>query len=257
VLREVPEQIDSSRAIGADGQSFFRYDHVSNPDILEGRYASRSFVPAMEWKDPIPPEAPSNLAVSELEPRIFHLEWLPSPPAADGDTARYYIIYRSPSGRILADTTTPPVEVVPSRATFYVDTVETDPSFSYYYAVAALDRGNNVSALSNVAGLTIRELTDLRGKLSGFTTLSMSHPYNNGASTLIAYRVALRARVSLSLERKGADSIAIPPFSLAAGPHEAGTYVVAVEKQRLQPGSYIVRLIADDVTIEQQLDVQR
>ncbi|MBM2846535.1 MAG: hypothetical protein HW407_1847, partial [Bacteroidetes bacterium] len=97
VMRELPKQIDSARFFGANGQVFFRYEHVSNMNVLGGRYATLANIPPMPWKDPVPPLPPGDLAVSEIDPNVFHLEWFAPSPARDDDWARYYNIYRSTS----------------------------------------------------------------------------------------------------------------------------------------------------------------
>jgi hypothetical protein len=256
VMRELTRQIDSSRAIGADGQAFFRYEFVSSMKVFGGRYTSLANIPPMPWKDAIPPMPPSDLAVTEMSPNVFHLEWLASPPARDGDRARYYNIYRSTSEQIWQNDASSLVAVTTTNATFFVDTVRAGTGYKYFYAVSALDKGNNESPLSNVASLTLKELTELRGKLSEFTSLSTLLPHDDETATLIAYKVAGRSSVKLQVVKQDIDSSSRPVLMLANGVQNPGTYIVAVAKGKLQPGSYAVRLVAENVTIDQPLEVR-
>ncbi len=256
VMRELAAQIDSSRAIGFDGQAFFRYEHVRDTSIFDKRYAELANIPPMFWKDSIPPLPPTDLAVTETSPNIFHLEWLASPPARDGDSPRCYDIYRSASEKIFSDDARMLVAISPTDATFFVDTVRANGSYRYYYAVSALDKGNNESTLSEVASVTLKELAELRGTLSEFTSLSASLASDEESSALIAYKVAYRSSVSLILERQAADSTGEGSVVLAKGEKDAGTYVVGVPRQRLHPGSYIVKLVAAGTTIEQPIEMR-
>ncbi len=257
VMRELPQQIDSSRILGADGQSFFRYEHVSDPGVFGGRYATLANIPPMSWKDSISPLPPRDLAVTETNPSIFHLEWLGPSQARDGDRARYYNVYRSTSGQIRSDDAGSLVAITSTNATFFMDTVHAGDGYKYYYAVSALDKGNNESPLSGVSSVTLKELTDLRGKLSEFTSLSTSLAHDDETATLVAYNVASRSSVSLQVVGQGADSTRGVVLMLASGVQNAGTYIVAVPGNRLQSGSYAVRLVAGGVTIEQPMDVRR
>jgi hypothetical protein len=258
VMRELPEQIDSSRSIGVDGQVYFRYEHVNAMKVFGGRYATLANIPPMSWKDPVPPLEPTDLAVSETAQNVFHLEWLPPRPAKDGDRARYYNIYRSTSEHMQSNDASSLVAITNSDATFFIDTVREGGSYRYYYAVSALDKGNNESAISNVATITMRELTELRGKLSDFTSLSTSVARENGNVTLVAYKLALRSPVSLRVVKQDTDSAqSAASLVLASGMQTAGTYIVGVARSRLTPGQYLVRLDAGGIVIEQPLEIRQ
>jgi uncharacterized lipoprotein YddW (UPF0748 family) len=258
ILRELPRQIDSSRSIGVDGQAYFRYEHVNSLNVLGGRYSTLANIPPMDWKDSIPPLAPSHLAVNETAQNVFHLEWVPPGFATDGDGARYYNIYRSTAAHIDPSDVSCLVAITHADETFFVDTVSAGTSYTYYYAVSALDKGNNESAISNVATITMRELTELRGKLSDFTSLSTSVGHEGGGVTLVAYTLARRSSVSLRVEKQDIDSTRnTAALVLASGMQNPGTYVVGVPGSRLKPGSYLVHLDAGDTVLEQQLEIRQ
>jgi hypothetical protein len=150
------------------------------------------------------------------------------------------------------------VAITHSDATFFVDTVREGGSYRYYYAVSALDKGNNESAISNVATITMRELTELRGKLSDFTSLSASVPRENDGVTLVAYKLALRSPVSLRVMRQDVDPAQrAAALVLASGMQSAGTYIVGVARSQLTPGLYLVRLDAGGMVVEQPFEIRQ
>jgi uncharacterized lipoprotein YddW (UPF0748 family) len=149
-------QISFNRARNAEGTVVFSARGISGAlaDSLKNKYyATAAAIPVMTWKDTIPPKAPANIRAT-LNPGtgLYELTWDPPLKATDGDTARRYLLYRftkqsyqpadlDASQNLLALTGQP--TVVPSAR---IDTVNQQ----YYFAVSALDKNNNESALSNV-----------------------------------------------------------------------------------------------------------
>jgi len=255
VLEEIAEEIDTVRAVGLDGQAFFRYEHIKDFNVLQGRYVSPANIPPMPWKDPIPPLQPQNLAVAEIAPGVFHLEWTPPPPARDHDTARFYNIYRSPSPKIAVDEPASITAMTSSSLNNFVDTLKSPGAVRYYYAVTAFDKGNNESSPSNTGTAVIREMVELSGKLSNFTSLSASVSPSDRGGTLIAYKLAGRMFVSLELLRIRSDSSEGLAATYAQEIQQGGTYIVALG-EGVTPGIYLVRLKAGSTRIEQQLEIR-
>jgi uncharacterized lipoprotein YddW (UPF0748 family) len=257
VLREIPWQIDSARAIGASGEAYFRYEHIASLTMFDGRYNAPANIPPMAWKDSIPPLSPSSLAVTERAPRVFHLEWLPPPRARDGDGPHLYNIFRSATGRISGSDASALVATIPATTNYYIDTVADGMCYMYYYAVSALDRGNNESPLTPIAAVTSRILASLRAKLTGTTTLTASVARDPDAPTLLAYSLASEERVSLEVTPQTPDSTRTSNILLADSVQQAGTYFVGISSRSLLPGRYNVRLRAGDVLIEQNFQIDR
>ena len=150
------QQISFNRSAKAEGSIVFSARGVSGAfaDSLKYKYyASAAAIPVMTWKETIPPRAPTNIRAT-LDPAtgLYGLTWDPPLAAVDGDTARRYLLYRftkqtyqpadlDVSSNLLALTGQP--TAVPSAR---LDTVNQQ----YYFAVSALDKNNNESALSNV-----------------------------------------------------------------------------------------------------------
>ncbi len=145
---EIMGQIRLNRARGAHGCSFF-----SSATILKNAkgiqdslrmslFRYPALPPTMPWKDAIPPLAPINLTYAEHERGVL-LTWQAPAPARDGDTARYFIVYRfGINDRINTDD--PRFIRAITAATQYVDTNAKDGE-RYTYIVTAVDKLHNES----------------------------------------------------------------------------------------------------------------
>jgi hypothetical protein len=193
--------------------------------------------------------------VVETSANVFRLEWMAPSRAADGNSARYYDIYRSISPEIRQDEAVSLVAITDGDETSFNDTVHSSSSYTFYYAVSALDKGNNESMLSNTASVTLKELTTLSGRLRELTTLSVSLVPGSDVPVFVAYQLAHRSTVSLQMQGRGEDSTSVIP--LASGVKESGMYVVGVQRGRLEPGAYVLQFVADDATIEQLMEVPK
>jgi len=250
VLREIPFEIDTARRAGTLGQVYFRYENIQTFDMFGGRYERPAILPAMAWKDSVPPNAPRALAATEVNTNIFHLEWLPPLPARDGDSIKSYSLYRSTSS--LSDPRTRVLTaVLPAAATFYVDTIAAPTSLRYYYTVSALDPASNEGPPSNVAGTVVREALDLKGRLARITSLTTSLPHTPKSPMLVSYRLADRSAVLLRLFRQRDNT---PVAVLAEGIKDQGTYIVGLMQNSFGPGRYVLRLEAGSTELEQPID---
>ncbi|OUJ71993.1 glycoside hydrolase family 10 protein [Hymenobacter crusticola] len=154
--RELPRQVRLNRKYPADvnGSVFFSARSLmanakKTTDSLrwhEFRYPA--LVPTMPWLDEVPPRPAQNVVLTRTGPTAM-LTWQPGPAAADGDLARYYVVYRFAQG----ETVTPDdpryiiglVPQLPSRAPVLVDT-SARANTAYAYYVTAVDRLHNESA---------------------------------------------------------------------------------------------------------------
>ena len=253
VAREIPAQIDSTRGAGAAGESFYRYDNIRSMTQYGGRYDTPALVPSMPWKDALPPRSPTVLGVSEVTTNVFQLEW----PAPSSAPPRRYIVYRSSSRQIAFDDPRAIVAITPGNETVFIDTVRSPTGPTFFYAVTAVDRGNNESAPCPVSGGTVKEFLSLRGKMSDVTALSVSLSTNGGTPILVAYSLARRESVELSLVALSAAAPDSLVGSLAGGTQDEGTYVVGMSGLQFGPGRYVVRLKAGESVLEQPIDLRR
>lgn len=246
VQAQIPLQIDIARTAGADGQAFFRLEHIADPSVFGGRYAAPAAVPPMPWKDPRPPNPPGAVAVTETAPGVFSVEWTAPPPAADGDRARFYHIYRRPSGE--HDSLRALIAVAPAARTIHIDTLSAPQGIRYTYAVAAADRARNESALTS-SDVSIRAMVDLNGRIAGETGLATL--LRDDGPPLVAF--ALAARSEIVLDIREASSSGASPTVMAEGGLGAGIHVFGIPRGQFAPGRYFIRLRIDGTVLEQPL----
>jgi hypothetical protein len=255
VFREIPRQIDVVRNAGVDGQAYFRLDNVRSLDVFGGRYDAPALVPPMIWRDNVPPLPPQHLAVTEFATNIFQLEWTPAPKAADGDFARWYVVYRSSPAAPRIDFAPNIVAVIPGTQNSFTDTVTVPAGFTYYYAVTTLDKMNNESEPSTTGTGVVHELLTLKGKLANVTALSASFGQATRTPSLLAYRIAAPAHVMLAILRReaaGKDSLV---RVLLNDFEPEGTHILGMESLGLAPGDYTLRLQAGATLLEQPLRI--
>ncbi len=116
--------------------------------LRQGLYSSPALVPTMPWKDNIPPNVPANLR-AESDRTGIALSWNAPLPAMDGNTARYYVIYRFPvKANIDVNNPRNIVATQWDGASTFID-VNVKKGEKYNYVVTAVDRLHNESTPSN------------------------------------------------------------------------------------------------------------
>ncbi len=161
VSREIDQQIETSRKLNASGQSFFRYENIKNNRF--NYYKTLANIPPMKWKDSIPPNSPINLNGRNVPNYLGWIElvWESPPPAIDGDTVKFYNIYRSEDNII--DRNDSKYLTSFSSSYYLFDNLKRPKQLEYYYQVSSLDKGNNESIdASNIVKV---ELTNLKNIL--------------------------------------------------------------------------------------------
>jgi uncharacterized lipoprotein YddW (UPF0748 family) len=112
-----------------------------------------SIVPVMSWKETLPPNAPTALQiVFNGTSGLYNLRWQAPAPASDGDTALRYVVYRFRAALPApADLENPQNIIMITGQTEIAPPARVDSFITqYYYAVAALDKNNNESTVSNI-----------------------------------------------------------------------------------------------------------
>ncbi|MBF9142334.1 glycoside hydrolase family 10 protein [Hymenobacter properus] len=151
--RELPRQIRLNRSYEGEvaGSVFFSAKSVlRNPlhttdTLTQDLFRYPALVPAMPWKDDLPPLPVANLVLRRTGPTVT-LSWQSGPPAADGDAATYYVLYRF--GANERSTPNDPSRILalprpaPGYPATYVDTTAV-PGQAYAYYVTAVDRLHN------------------------------------------------------------------------------------------------------------------
>ncbi|WP_044016771.1 glycoside hydrolase family 10 protein [Hymenobacter sp. APR13] len=153
--RELPRQIRFNRTFPAEvgGSVFFSAKSLlanalhTTDSLRQNLFHYPALVPTMPWLDAVPPRPAQGLTLTAALPANI-LTWQPAPPAADGDLAAYYVIYRFEDG----DTPTPNdprriLTVVRPRTgglLAYTDTAARI-GHAYAYYLTAVDRLHNES----------------------------------------------------------------------------------------------------------------
>lgn len=170
VFQQLDKLISVSRAYNSNGQSFFRSENISGNKF--NGYTTLSNIPPMKWKDNILPNAPYELSAKNLPDRLglIELVWGIPLPANDGDTAKYYNIYKSDDNFI--DRNNSKYLSNFSNKYFFYDNLNRPSQLEYYYQVSALDKGNNESL--DATEIVKVELLNLKNILKHVFPVSLS-----------------------------------------------------------------------------------
>ena len=162
---EMNTQIQLNRSTnGVLGSCFFSAKNfVQNPfgfvDSLRASvFRYKTLVPTMLWRDQNAPMPVRNLVSQFLGNGQTQLTWQKPLPATDGDTARFYCIYKFfPNTNINLNDATKILDI--TNQTTFIDPTPTDNG---QYVVTALDRYWNESTQATVIGINeISKVADL------------------------------------------------------------------------------------------------
>ncbi len=170
VFLQLEKMISVSRAYNSNGQSLFRYENIRGRKFMG--YSTLSNIPPMIWKDNTPPKAPYELSGKNLQDKLglIELVWGTPLPAKDGDTAKFYNIYRSESS--LIDRTNSVYLSNFSDTYYFYDFLSRPSQLEYFYQVSAIDKGNNESI--GATEVVKVELTSLKKVLRHISLKSIS-----------------------------------------------------------------------------------
>ena len=239
VFDQIPELIDLSRSLGFQGNSFFRYGSIERGLDAGGRYRRPANIPPMKWKDSIPPNPPGSFAVSGSVRGGFRLEWSPPPPARDGDSARYYDVYRSTTSPVDVTDADNLIAIVRNGQTRIYDTIAHPAAARYHYAVSAFDKGNNESIPAESSAL-LPEIAEVLGPLAPAFRLGRNYPEPASSIVFIPYELGERSTVTLTILNE--QNRVLVEMVNASQP--AGRFIAAGDLSKLRSGVYSYRLVA-------------
>jgi uncharacterized lipoprotein YddW (UPF0748 family) len=139
VRRELAVQVDSARAAGCAGQSFFRYDNMGDFAQLAGRYTVSATIPDMPWKPPSVPAPPASISATGVSPRSVLIQWT---PPGDMRTIQRYRLYRLDAAS--ADTFRTLLAVVDRNTSLWLDSTGVSNT-PVSYEITSVDRAGNES----------------------------------------------------------------------------------------------------------------
>lgn len=241
VFRQIPELIDATRRAELHGNSFFRYEHISQWWRVGERYALPAIVPPMPWKDPTPPAPPTDLRAQDLGEGAFLLQWRKPPRAPDGDFPKRYVLYRSRTQPVDYDDPANIVAITVGADTSLIDTIARPTGLRYFYAVTALDKMNNESQPTNEGKVILAAFASLAKEFSLSTALA--EPYSEKARAFIPYVLGDWATVQVTVLDSSGGSVR----ALGGEIQGPGKYVQSLDLSSWKPGFYLVRLNAGQV----------
>jgi uncharacterized lipoprotein YddW (UPF0748 family) len=144
---EIPSQVRYSRENESEGTIFFSSRSLKNNNLgfvdslRTDLFKYPALVPTMSWKDAIPPLTPKSLKATLLNNGL-ELFWEKPDPAADGETATYYVIYRfGPDEKPSAYDPRKILGMAYQGEKFVDTTVQSGNRYVYY--ITAVDRLHN------------------------------------------------------------------------------------------------------------------
>lgn len=220
VAKYLYDEIDVTREVHAEGQCFFRYEFITDPNIFKNRYQSKTLVPSMSWKSQIPPMPPRTLFVQSIISGQTKVTWgTNSSGYADADDDRI-VLYRSKTSPVDVTSAENIVGVFPLRRGSYMDRTENG---KFYYAATTLNRFNIESAATQeVRAIAFPEIVhELLGENN---SVSENIEVEGKDVTLIGFTTAQEGHVRLRLVNKEGNEIA----SLVDEKRNAGMYIVGI-----------------------------
>ena len=256
IQRDLGAYIDTTRAANLQGHVFFRLESITPATLPGGGYHMAANIPPMAWKDSIPPSPVTDLSVTEIAHGTYRLQWTQPGVAADGDTARYYNVYRWTVPHIPMHIPEARLAITLPGELSYVDSTASDGRSRYFYAVTAFDRMHNESPPSPVVSThTEPALVTRPASPSEPITLGVAIEHETGLPTLVHYTLPVKTRVALDIILRRTGIPDTLHAMLVRAVQDEGTYKVNIDNIRLPAGSYILRLTTERNTLEQDLRV--
>ncbi|GAA3924275.1 family 10 glycosylhydrolase [Hymenobacter algoricola] len=210
---------------------------LANPlgfaDSLRGNfYRYPALLPPMPWKDNVPPAAPAAASVGPAPGGQVVLRWQPGLPAADGEVARWYVVYRLPAhpGPVTAADLANPANIrAVTDSTAYQ---EPAPAGAVLYALTALDGLHNESGPAPLAIL----LATAGALNAAWFEPAVPNPFTAGAR--LAFTLPAAGPADLRAFDLAGREVAV----LAAGTLGAGRHEVTLQAASWPAGVYVLVL---------------
>ncbi len=248
VRPEILAQIDTSRAAGAQGQVYFRFD-----DLLALDFGDRYEHPAL----PAPmthrfeAAAPSPPVLAEIGPS-FRLDWAPSTGAAT-DPVRAYVVF-SRSGEPPELRPEDLIDVVDAATTSWSGIIyDTSPQPPDYYRVAAVSRLGILSEPSEAVNTSALVVSAEDETTPG--PIRLERPYPNPASSFV--NVAFVMDRAAPVRWTVTDLLGRRVLAREAGFLSAGAHRDRLDLGGLASGVYLLTLEADGRRVSRRVVIAR
>lgn len=238
---QIPRQIRQLRQqANVQGSMFYKSTELlANPlgladSLRTNFYRNRALVPTMPWKDNVPPTPVQGSLWNNPQSGFVEISWQPGPPAADGERARWYVVYKIPyhTGPVTAADLSNPAHIVAvTDTTNYRELAPAPGPPLALFTVTALDRMHNESAPANLLLL-------LPTAAAATTAPLLEAVYPNPFTDEI--RVAFTLPAAGPAEVRLLDLTGREAAVLAAGHHPAGRHELRLRTTDLPAGLYVL-----------------
>ncbi|MCK4560987.1 MAG: family 10 glycosylhydrolase [Calditrichia bacterium] len=241
---EMPNQVRLNRQTDdVFGSVYFSAKQIrANPlgfrdSLQQDLYRTHAIIPEMSWLDSIPPNSPTNLIAIDIAIGTL-LQWEKASAAADGDTARNYVIYRIEEEDTL-DLSNPEniLDIIYSKEFEYVDSGGAEYQ-SYTYLVTSLDKLDNESIASNAVDLIFTAIEEPLVLPPSDFTLNQNYPNPFNPSTVISWQLEVGGRVELTIFNIIGEKVT----TLVSEKQQAGHHQIEWNASRYASGVYYYRL---------------
>jgi uncharacterized lipoprotein YddW (UPF0748 family) len=241
---EIANQIRLNRQeTNVQGSVFFRTDFIlwntkGIADTLGNNfYYYPALSPTMAWKDSIPPNSPQSLIATSNSQGI-ELQWSAPTTATDGDTARWYILYRFLQQDSI-DIENPQYiqSIIRGRSLDYLDNTAV-LNESYTYMVTSLDKLQNESMPSNQVNIIYTGLDLFTSAQPHQFKLEQNYPNPFNPSTNIQFSIPKTEFVILKIYNLLGQEVA----TVVSKNLTAGKYKYTWDASDLSSGVYLYRL---------------
>jgi uncharacterized lipoprotein YddW (UPF0748 family) len=233
---EILAQIDTSRAIGVQGNTFFRYKSLLLKGLIDSlinsKYKYPAFIYPMPWIDSVKPNPPINVAIRRIADKTFEIFWAQPQTPPDGDGVKYYAIYRSENSPVDIDDIKNLLAVVGPDRISYSDVVP-DLGKNYFYVVTAFDKLHNESNPSNEVSTVSVVVAEAGQQILKFE-LYQNYPNPFNFETTIEFEIPFDSWVSVKIY----DILGREIKTLVSGFKSAGRHKV-IWDGRDEQGGYI------------------
>jgi uncharacterized lipoprotein YddW (UPF0748 family) len=251
---EVPNQLRLNRSTPSVlGSIHFSSKQVLNnllgfQDSLRRQFYNRpALIPAMRWKDSIPPLAPTGLiATINSNQTQVTLKWNRPAIATDGDKAAYYVVYRFLFGETIDLNKSAAIRQITATDTTNFTDIYANPS-DFQYVVTAVDRLHNESIISNTVQVGVTNTIETTALAS---RLLPNYPNPFSETTTIRYELKKEGWVNLTIFNLAGAQVA----QLVQQRQVEGNYETNWQADGLPNGVYICTLSLDGVAaVSQQI----
>ena len=245
---EIANQIRLNREeANVQGSVFFRTDYILwntkgiADTLIDNFYNYPALSPIMTWKDSILPNSPQSLITSNTDQGV-ELQWSASSTAADGDTAKGYVVYRFLQQDSIDIENPQYIQNILGGNSFdYLDNTVISNE-SYNYMVTSLDKLQNESLPSNQANIIYTGLDFIIFSQPDKFNLEQNYPNPFNSNTKIKFSIPKSEFVTLKIYNMLGQEIA----TLVSDQLSPGNYDYIWNASDIASGVYIYKIETGD-----------